>query len=418
MEWARFRKYARRIQELKDPVLDFLSPETFSVMQHCAINEPLLPNLKALQLTGIEEWFIPLIPMFLSPGTTSIFLSFKSESNPPVVASMITTIPALCPDLQAVGLYSRSRDPKITAAISGILLVANQNTLRELHVDSPLTEEASDVVYKLPNLHSLSVVIERETPLPSASLPNLINLTIRCDNEDNWPQLFHGATFGKLESVTFYPRSEEIGDFLGAFKGAALSSSIQNTLSMLHLSTPCSWNPKYCSLLPFTQMVDLEIEFSCDGGCSSGADDDIIITLSRAMPKLESLGLGNTTCRRITSGVTTKGLLALAHHCPGLLTLSIHLQVASLCEPPEIPGMVPTAGSTASWTDCALTDLVVGAARVPEGSTMIITLTLLRIFPRLDSIMFIDRGWQEVENAINRSREIINCSSEQPPFTP
>ena len=159
-------------------------------------------------------------------------------------------------------------------------------------------------------------------------------------------------------------------------------------------------------------MVDLEIEFSCDGGCSSRADGDIIISLSRAMPKLQSLGLGNTTCRQITSGVTIKGLLALAQHCPGLLTLSIHLQVASLCEPPEIPEMVSTAGPTASWTDCALTVLVVGAARVPEGSTMIITLTLLRIFPGLDSIMSIDRGWKEVENAINRSREIINCSSE------
>ena len=139
---------------------------------------------------------------------------------------MIKTIPALCPDLQVIGLCPLSRDPIVTTAISGMLLVTNRNTLRELHVASPLTEEASEVVYKLPNLYSLSVVIERETRLPSASLPNLVDLTIRCDDEDNWLQLFRGATFGKLESVTFYPQSEEIGDFLGAFKGAALSSSV------------------------------------------------------------------------------------------------------------------------------------------------------------------------------------------------
>jgi hypothetical protein len=58
-----------------------------------------------------------------------------------------------------------------------MLLVTNRNTLQQLWVNSPLTEEASEVIYKLPNLRSLSVIIDRGTSLPSASLPNLTNLT-------------------------------------------------------------------------------------------------------------------------------------------------------------------------------------------------------------------------------------------------
>jgi len=298
-----------------------------------------------------------------------------------------------------------------------MLLDTNRNTLRRFRVDSPLTEEASEVLYELPNLCGLEVVIERETRLPSASLPNLTDLIITCDNEDPWPRMFHEATLGKLEHIDFFLESEKIGDFLGAFERPALSSSIQNTLSWFSIFSQRSWNPNYSSLLPFTQMVCLVIEFFCDDGCSSTVDDDIIINLSRAMPKLESLTLGDALCDQTTIGVTTKGLLALAHHCPKLSTLCVHLRVASLSESPGIPGMVSNAGPAASWTDCALTDLIVGETPVPEGSAMIIALNLLRIFPRLCSIDFIDEEWEEVGNAISRSRETVDFSSKQHPLT-
>ena len=129
-------------------------------------------------------------------------------------------------------------------------------------MDSPSTEEANKAVYKLPDLRSLSVVIGKETSLPSASLPIPIKLKSACGNEDDWSRLFRGATFGTLESVAFIPESEQIGDFLGAFKRAALSE--------FRLSAPYLWGPDYSSLLRFTQMVDLDIESLCDDGYSQG----------------------------------------------------------------------------------------------------------------------------------------------------
>ena len=220
------------MQELIETgTLDILSSEVFSVMQLCAVDGPLFLNLEALDIWRIQDPFVPFIPLFLSPATTAIDFTF-SESDLPkaMVASLVTTILKLCPYLWKICFYSLPGDPIITTAVSRMLLVTNRDTLQHLHVDSPLTKEASEVIYKLPNLRSLSITIERGNSLPSASLPNLTDLIIECDNEDDWPQLLRGAVLGKLESITFSPQSEQIGDFLEAFKRAALSSSVRNTL--------------------------------------------------------------------------------------------------------------------------------------------------------------------------------------------
>jgi hypothetical protein len=415
-EWARFRKYGRRMRELTSLRTETVSLEVLSAIRLRTANEPLLPNLKTLFLWGIGELFIQYVPWFISPGTTSILLEFfESELPKATIASMVTTLPILCPNLQAVTLHSLPRDPMITTAVSGMLLDTNQNTLQKFKVDSPLTEEARGVIYKLPNLCGLSVVIERGMSLPPALLPDLTDLTIICDDEGDWPQLFHGATFGKLKSVTFYPQSNQIGDFLGAFERAALSSSVQNTLKAFELSASCSWNPNYSSFLPFTWMEHLDIEYPCDDGCSSRVDDDIIVDLSQAMPNLRSLKLGDDPCPQFTTGVTSKGLMALARHCPNLFMLRIHFQVASLSTPPASLGTTPNIKSTPSRKDCALTDLLVGDIPVPEESALMVALALLRIFPHVSYLYYTDEGWEKVEDAIYNSKRIVDCSCKQCP---
>ena len=383
--------------------VDVLSPEALSALQLHTIGRPLLPNVITLDLWSVHGPFVPFIPLFLSPRVTSISIDFGPDISAAMFASVVTAVPTLCPNLQVINLCCLPRDPMITAAVSGMALVTNRNTLQEFHVDSPLTDEGSKVVYKLPNLFNLSVVIERETSLPSVSLPNLTGITITCGNEDDWPRLFHGATFGKLKSVQFLLQSEEIGDFLGAFERAAFSSSIQTTLLELHIFTIHSWNPNCSSLLSFTQLVDLDIEFSCNGECSSSVDDDIVISLSQAMPKLTVLRLGYNPCREPTTGVTTKGLVALALHCPKLSILRVHFQVASLSAP-------HATEPTGLRTDCALKELVVGEMPVSEESALVVALTLLWIFPRIERIDFTDKGWEKVEDAIHLSKRTVDFS--------
>jgi len=414
LEWARFRKYARRMRNLEggdDP--GALSSEVFSVLQIGTANEPLLPNLRTLSLWSTVGESIPFIPFILSPRTTVIDIEFSGSDfpTPAVVASMLTTIPTLCPNLEKIILQSLPSDPAIADGVSGMLLATNRNTLRCLQVDSPLTEEAREAICKLPNLRELSVEISENTSLPLATLPNLTNLEIIHDRDCDLFRMFHGATLEGLGSVTFHPRSEQTGDFLGTFESVAFAASAQNALSKFVLYTSWSWNPSYTSLLPFTQMICLEIRFSCGDDCSSTVDDDIIINLARAMPKLEILQLGNEPCRRIPIGVTVEGLVVLAHHCPNLSVLRIHFQVASLIAPPATSRITSNAGFTAPRRDCALWLLIVGLILVPEESILMVALTLARIFPRIKSTgYFSDRNWQKVTDVISLSREIIDFS--------
>ena len=394
--------------------LDILSLEVFSVLQLYAISEPLFPNLKTLELSFVAGKSISFIPLFLSPRTTTINITFSSSTSlTAMVAPMVAALPILCPNLQNIILPSLPRDPVIVAAVSRMLLLSNRNALRRFNVDSPLTEEARQVILKLPDLRELSVAIEMDTLLPLVVLPNLTRLVVKYDHGSDWLRTFHGATFEKLEDVTFFSGSEQIGEFLEAFEKVALTASFRNTLSRFCLCTPRSWNPNYSSLLPFTQLMDITVHFSCNGGCSSRVDDDVIMNLARAMPKLETLQLGNSPCREIPIGVTVKGLVVLANHCPDLNELQIHFQVASLSAPPEIHEVIPHVRSTTIRRDCALRELNVGQIPMPEESVSMVALTLARIFPHLEAIDRIDENWEKVVDAICISREIIDYSGKE-----
>ena len=407
----------RKLREHED--IHVLSSEIFSVLQLRAINEPLFPHLKNIKLWGITGRSIPFIPIFLSQRTAIIRFSFVLSNSPAVmVASMVATFPTLCPNLQKITLHPLPTDPMITTAVSEMLLANNRNILRSVHVDLPLTEEAREVISKLPNLQKLSVTIERETSVPSVVLPNLTRLTVKCDHNGDWLRMFHGATFGKLEVIAFYHTSGRIGDFLEAFERVALAASVQNTLTRFNFYTSHSWNSNYSSLLPFTHLKEILIYFSCDDGCSSRVDDEIITNLARTMPNLESLELGSPPCQEIPIGVTVKGLVALADHCPDLSELCIHFQVDSLCEPPAVVRTSPDVGSIAPRRVCLLPSLAAGKILLPRRSVPMVALTLARIFPHLESIDFgIDEKWGEVADAIKLSREIVDCSSKENPLS-
>jgi hypothetical protein len=124
--------------------LSALPPKVFVILQSCAINEPLFPNLGSLELWDTVGEFVPFIPSFLSPTTTAIDIKFMEHADLPntAFASMVTAFPTLCPSLQKISLRCLPRDPTIVAAVSQFLLTTNRGALQLFHVDSPLTEEA------------------------------------------------------------------------------------------------------------------------------------------------------------------------------------------------------------------------------------------------------------------------------------
>jgi len=128
--------------------------------------------------------------------------------------------------------------------------------------------------------------------------------------------------------------------------------------------------------------------------------------VAEAMPKLKTLQLGRPPCRTIT-GVTSKGLVALAGRCLQLSKLCIHFQAHGLTGamastepllPPERAVVVPR-------TSCALTDLQVGETPVPR-STLTVSMTLLQIFPQILNIEHTNPHWKGVADTIKLFRRI------------
>ena len=392
---------------------DALSPEAFSILQSWTAGEPLLPNLKNLRLEFTSRSFIPFIPLFLSPRLTVLDIAARATDFPKeAVASVIATFPKLCPDLQKIVFLPLPRDPTITAAVSEMLLATNTNALQCFLVDSPLTEEAREVIYRLPGLRALRVITEGPTPLPTMVLPNLTSIVIEYDHDRDWLCGFRGATLGKLASVTFRPKSAPIGDFLEVFETVALATSIPATLSTFRFFTSHPWRPSYRSLLSFTQLKQLVIEFPCESDCSSTIDDDIITDIARAMPRLEVLTLGERQCRAYT-GATVKGLTTLAYYCPHLSRLRIHFQAATL-NTPTIPEVVSDGEPAILREGCALADLDVGGIPVPEEARVGVALTILRIFPHIARIKYLSGGWGDVADAILLSKRLVDPSSKSP----
>ena len=415
-EWIHSRKHAQRMRKLiVDASEDPVTPDILLALQLRAVNDHWLPKLETFECEEAKEGFIPFIPLFLSPLTTEIDIRFDEDTPVVVIASMISRFSTLCPNLECITLHELPRDPVITEAVSEMVLACNRNTLRRFHVDSPLTEEAQQVVYRLPRLFSLWAVIQRPTSLPTVELPNLTRIDLEYDHHLNWLQGFLGVALEKLEIVAFHSESEQIGDFLEAFEAVALTTSVQNTLLELGFYTSRSWNPNYSSLLSFNQLKELEIEFSCNGGCSSRVDDDIIISLAGAMPNLEILQLGKAPCKTPT-GVTVNGLIGLACRCPQLSKLRVHFQAISLAD--AATGVVTSSLSgdepVARREDCALRVLEVGETHIPMGSASTVAIILLQIFPRLLDVRYSNRKWKAVAKTIKEFRRIrafVNRSS-------
>ena len=384
--------------------------QVLSVLQFHTLRKPLLPNLTNLGLERIPGDSIPFIPLFLSTRTTKVLITFHDlDLHKVAAASMIATLPKLCPNLGQISLSCLPRDPIITFAVSELVLTANQNILQHFYVESPLTEEAREVIYKLPALLGLWTVVGGPHSLPTVELPNLTHIVIDYDHNHDWLQGFRQASLGRLAMVTVRPISESIGDFLGAFESVAVTTTIPVTLSTFEFITDRPWTPSYRSLLPFTQLTYLVVESSCKPSCTSTIDDDTIADLARAIPKLETLHLGGRPCET-PAGVTVKGLAALAHYCPHLSDLVIHFQVASL-DPPEIPRLAFDGEPATSQEVCTLKTLHVGKIRVQEGSMLMIVLTLLNVFPHLEGITSSDIGWEGVSEAISDSKQLARCSS-------
>jgi len=388
---------------------DSIAPDVLLALQLRTGNEPLLPRLETFNCEAVSQALVPFIPLFLSSRTFRITIGFAAGAPTVMIASTIARLSTLCPDIRSLLIVPLPSHQAITEAASELLLACNRDTLQFFLVDSPFTEDARGILYNLPKLRELLITIQGPTLLPRVALPDLEAVCVWWDSTYDWLQGFRGATVGRLQTIMLRPTSEsaQVDNFLEEFQSVALATSSQDTLSDFYFRTSQSWSPSYLSLLGFKQMARLEIEFSCRDGCSSTVDDSIITSLAQAMPKLEILRLGRAPCSAPT-GVTLKGLVALACHCIQLSELRVHLQAGKLAEaatstepllPSENAAVIPR-------TNCALRSLQVGKAPIQRQVTSAVALTLLHVFPQILDVEYIDPQWENVAETIKLFKRI------------
>ena len=409
-KWSRFQKYARGMRTLRvDASQDLVASDVLLVLQLRTGNGPLIPKLETLDCEAVSEAFVPFIPLFPSPKTVEISIEFSASGPTVGVASTIAGLPVLCPHIKYLSLTRLPRSPVITEAVSEMLLACNRDSLECLLVDSPLNKVAREVVYRLPKLRHLWGIMQGPTSLPRVALPDLETIHVEWDSGRGWLEGFRGATIGELKAISFRPTSglARLDWFLEEFQGVALTLSIQTSLSELTLYTSQPWTPNYSSLLAFKRMTKLDIRFSCHGGCPSTVDDNIIVDLAKAMPELEKLLLGEDPCDSLT-GVTLKGLVALACHCVRLTELRVHLHARKLAEATTCiePPCTSESAVITPRADCALAILRVGETLISRRMVSAVALTLLQVFPRLLDINYSDAQWLGVVETIKLFKRI------------
>jgi len=160
-----------------------ITPDILQVLQLRTANNPWLPGLREFTCYEVTAAFVPFVPLFLSPQTVEVFIVFAEDPPTAVVVSTISRLPTLCPDLKYIAFYGLPRHPVITEAVSETLLACKRDTFQLFRANSPLTEEAREVLYQLPRLFGLWAVIQGPTSLPKVALPNLTTIGVEYDGD-------------------------------------------------------------------------------------------------------------------------------------------------------------------------------------------------------------------------------------------
>lgn len=125
------------------------------------------------------------------------------------------------------------------------------------------------------------------------------------------------------------------------------------------------------------------------------------------MPELENLLLGEDPGDSLT-GVTLKGLVALACHCVRLTELQVHLHARKLTEATTGTGP-PCLSENAVITpraDCALAIIRVGETLISQRMVFAVAVTLLQVFPQFFDINYGNAQWMGVVETIKLFKRI------------
>ena len=389
----------------------------------------MVPRLRDIRwFDAPPEHLKLMLSLIVSPVLTNFRLGLHAQDT--LDASQVVPVfEALAPahgSLVEVRICHHTvHDPQITRAASDLLLKCNPDRIRTFRVDSSLSTEAFIHATQLPNLETFVIkadTTELDMQFPTSIFPSLKFLEIFATNTRS-PLL---QTIAHIQSSAFtrleleFPAAT-LETFLPTMLAALRPRGLHQTLTMLSISPEGDFDLDGATIRPIlflNQLTYLDITLICaQGRCPYKLTDENLEELVAAMPKLEVLSLGTFPCAHPANS-TIKSLASIAKHCKHLEQLNIHINAEAIVvralQDDDREEDSTLEDRLSAFAGCPLLSVIFGPCFIPseEQGTMIFVLTLLRLFPRLKSVVVFppnherDSLWDLVNTIIGVYRRI------------
>ncbi|EIW74832.1 hypothetical protein CONPUDRAFT_169777 [Coniophora puteana RWD-64-598 SS2] len=385
-DWTIIRRYAPRVRRLHQVSLDsHRSSYTKLLVLSLAPPDsvPLLPNLKALEWTGMQPDTAPFVRTFLSASLESLHYGIGSTIPD---THVLASVGAFCPAIKDASVFSYK---KISGGIEAFSLsVCRWEYLQVLQCEE-LTDDALVHIAGLPNLRELHITLTPGTPFRALRMQ------------------VQGSVFTKLASLDV--NAADLG-FVAAFVSAFELSPANVTMLVAEEANACSdrvaavlkalskvgralnhveiaeeelywyYNPPAHTFTVRNSVIDMSTlrpllgcaalrVIDLDTRCSVVLTDAELIDLARALPLLETLSVNSMRGWNAPAAVTFYGVLSVARLCPCLTRLGIQFDGMSTekIHPPEGASAHDNEEGDGNFN---LEELWVGNSRVDDPETV------------------------------------------------
>jgi len=372
-------------------------------MQTPTLGPHVLPNLRSINWTCSSWDAAPLLRLFLSPELIDIDIGFPNGDPHIYRPATISLIPArnltnLRLECMAFG------DPLPMDELHNLLEQASE-TLRSVDLDGELSDSIMEKLLQLPNLRHLDLRLPgTRIALPAVVFPSLEKLLVSCGESTWWLHALQNIQSPAFRELNVYLAGSS-PTHLQALGPSLLDANIEQTLISLNFDSLVRIPLTEAGLRPFIsfgKLTNLDLLSPCtEEGCSFQLNDSIISELAVALPRLTHLGLGGTPCEAATSDVTITSLVALSINCVDLDFLRLHFNANGI-----ISRDAHENSQTHKFT-CKLRTLTMGSQPLPsnQDDVLLLTFTILHIFPHLEEILAEGQGWGQVGQAVGLFRK-------------
>ena len=362
--------------------------------------KPMLPLLRSLDWVLVSSACLQTcVPLLVSPHLAHVRLCFR-DNSPEHCLPVINTLIKAAGSLESVEIIPELDRPEMQDAVSKLLLSCNPNLLSSFRVASPISEAALLRAAQLPELKEFFFrggTPGLSNPLPLTMFPSLRTILISTGRLPTWLEVLRHIQSKHLTGLSI--NFEDNGN-LSTISSHLQYSGVHRTLTELRVCPREGWiidGVSIAPLLVLRELTSLAIFTVCEDQCIFLLSDKDIENIVKAMPKLEDLSLGIPCSQQMPGNLTVKSLLVIAKHCKALETLKIHINCESIvtgADGREFPGPfdfhteVPSEVISSDYDGCPLRSAVFGSCPIPmeEEGGIILALTLLRLFPRLNEV--------------------------------